>query len=140
MQFSTNQELFDFVTTAIIEQGKPSAKLVNQIIGDDDSYLQVYCLYRSDAGKCAAGHIIPDDRYKPEMEDVTAHSLFSNGLSDLLPDDDKALELLCCLQNCHDGAANKARSSDGFDNAMFLESVMQSFRETAVDFSLTINF
>jgi hypothetical protein len=52
----TKQELFDFVLAAIRKQGRPSMN-------------GAHCMYRAaDGARCAAGHLIPDDLYDPEME------------------------------------------------------------------------
>ena len=61
------QELYDFVVAAIVKQGRPS-------VGDNDR-----CLYRGPDGlKCAAGHVIPDGIYSPEiMENRSISNLCS---------------------------------------------------------------
>ena len=53
----TLQEIFDKIATHLLTQNKKS-------------YLNGwFCAYRGDNGlKCAAGILIPDDEYKPEME------------------------------------------------------------------------
>lgn len=55
----TRQETFDKVVRAVIAQGRPSMR-------------GGACAYRGDDGcKCAAGHLIPDEKYDPVMEGAT---------------------------------------------------------------------
>lgn len=59
----TDQETFDFVVRALHKQGGPS------IGGNPGS--PTSCAYRSTTGrKCAVGHLIPDEEYKPRFEGV----------------------------------------------------------------------
>lgn len=59
----TNQETFDIVVTALRAQGRKSVDAHGG------------CMYRGPNGlKCAAGHLIPDSLYSPEME----HKIASN--------------------------------------------------------------
>lgn len=52
----TRQETFDKAVRGVIEQGRPS------VSGGT-------CMYRGANGrKCAAGHLIPDGKYEPEMD------------------------------------------------------------------------
>jgi hypothetical protein len=61
------QELFERVANHLLNQGSRSADS-----GD-------YCLYRGPAGMmCAAGILIPDEAYKPEMEQKAWCKLVSN--------------------------------------------------------------
>jgi hypothetical protein len=56
------QEIFDTTTRALLAQGRPS---FNPAEGT--------CLYRGpDGTKCAIGHLIPDDAYHPDMENLRA--------------------------------------------------------------------
>ncbi len=56
----TNQEAFDYVAKALIAQGKKSVNGRS-------------CVYRSPDGcKCAAGHLITDEEYRPEFDTPTA--------------------------------------------------------------------
>lgn len=51
LHLHTAQEVFDFICTKVIEQGRPSVK-------------NNCCTYRGDDGdKCAAGHLITDEDY-----------------------------------------------------------------------------
>jgi hypothetical protein len=59
-----NQEIFDKVVRGILSQGGPSASAC-------DEFTKIRCKYRSTNGrKCAAGHLISDEDYDPEMEDL----------------------------------------------------------------------
>lgn len=61
------QELFVKVANHLLKQGKRSA--------DSNDY----CLYRGPDGMmCAAGILIPDEVYKPEMEQQAWYKLVSN--------------------------------------------------------------
>lgn len=85
---SPNQEIFDFVYEKLKEQGEAATKK------------NVGCVYRGPGGtKCALGHLIPDEKYNPTLEDITLTGvLHSQGWSPLLYD------FLNELQCCHDGA------------------------------------
>lgn len=82
----TKQECFDNSTQGIIAQGGPSLSPLS------------FCRYRAEDGrKCAAGQLIPDELYDPEMESRLASCIdqivFSHpGLVD-------------ALQRAHDVAA-----------------------------------
>ena len=132
MKFATDQDMFDYVTDAIIKQGQPSA-----IVIKPDGDIRCFCMYRSPAGKCAAGHLIPDDRYKESMEDRPACSLFFSELSDLdLFPTDKSIDLLQSLQESHDDAARASFQDSTFNKEKFLEEVLGNFRETASVYGL----
>lgn len=139
MNFATDQDMFDYVTDAIIRQGQPSA-IIKPVSGDSDDTF-CFCMYRSPAGKCAAGHLIPDDRYKESMEDRPAIGLFLNELSDLdLFPTDKSIDLLQSLQYSHDEAARESFQDSTFNKEKFLEEVLGNFRKTASVYGLTVNF
>jgi hypothetical protein len=58
----TLQEIFNIVSAHLLTQIKRSIKRLNS------SYFSA-CAYRGNEGlKCAAGVLIPDDQYEPEME------------------------------------------------------------------------
>lgn len=62
----TLQETFDLVAPALLKQGKKSYTL--RWCPFVESYVYS-CSYRGDYGlKCAVGHAIPDEDYKPEFE------------------------------------------------------------------------
>lgn len=69
----TEQQLFDKIVSGLRAQGEPSV--------DEDGM----CAYRGTGGcKCAAGQVIPDDDYRPWMDDHgTLHEVLRHcGLSD----------------------------------------------------------
>jgi hypothetical protein len=85
----SEQEIFDTVALHLIKQGKQSI--------DADGN----CLFRGPNGlKCAVGCLIPDEVYRPEMEDESVSDLMCNydALNFLNPN---AL-LLSKLQSAHD--------------------------------------
>lgn len=54
----TAQQVFDFIVTSVIQQGKPST-VMGKIFG---GLLETMCAYRGDEGrKCAAGFLLPDE-------------------------------------------------------------------------------
>jgi hypothetical protein len=60
----TNQELFNKVVCAVRNQGRPNKS-------SNDFYR-----YRGEGGtKCAAGFLIPDDKYDPDMEGYSVFEL-----------------------------------------------------------------
>lgn len=88
----TNQEAFDIVVKHLLTQ-----KVQSYNFGAG-------CRYRGVEGrKCAVGILIPDDVYKPEMENTRIDVLMQRpekwGLEYLK---DVNLDLLCRLQNVHD--------------------------------------
>jgi hypothetical protein len=109
------QELYDYIVEAIVKQGRPS-------VGDNDR-----CLYRGPDGlKCAAGHVIPDSMYLPvAMENAGVDAIHNqNGLpKSLIPH----VDLMCFLQNAHDGNSNRVD---------FLSGFLRSAKNTAVEFNL----
>lgn len=85
----TLQETFDTVARALVKQGGPSLNEVNR------------CAYRGENGaRCAVGHLIPDDRYDPSMENESAgHRRVAPVLRGLGVD----VYLAGALQRTHDG-------------------------------------
>jgi len=84
----TKQEVFDTVVSALIKQGHPSIDTSGG------------CLYRGPDGlKCAIGHLIPDNVYTPDMENVSADHL---AFTKTLGVDVKFVE---DLQRAHDGGS-----------------------------------
>lgn len=85
-----NQTLFDTVARHLLKQGKRSGETQ-----EDGSFA---CMYRAPDGcKCAAGAILPDDKYDPAMEgcNVYSNQEFWNSLVE-------ELHLLSHLQSVHD--------------------------------------
>lgn len=112
----TNQETFDTVCKGIIAQGR-------QAVGEDNA-----CRYRAGELKCAAGMLIPDDRYDPRME--LGGALYTTGL---------VYNLVCVelghdfalvkrLQECHDGVTG---------NENFVETFKVRARHVAKVFGLS---
>jgi hypothetical protein len=99
----TKQETFDTVAKALLKQGKPSTTF--------DGY---GCLYRSsDRCKCAAGHLIPDDKYITEMD--SADNSAANVQSDVikvLTEQGFNPEFVRRLQKIHDFTAERSRFND----------------------------
>jgi hypothetical protein len=84
----THQETFDIVYNAILKQGCFSYDLAEG------------CLYRGPNGvKCAAGHLIPDDKYDPKMEGIDAHLGI---VKTILVKEDYDIEFVRQLQVIHD--------------------------------------
>lgn len=85
----TLQETFDFVARALAAQGRPSIE-------------DGLCVYRGPGGlKCAAGHLIPDDRYSRGMENLPAqHPSIAGMLAEL----GHSTGLVSALQAAHDEA------------------------------------
>jgi hypothetical protein len=95
----TAQEVFDFVCTKVIEQGKPSMKGAS-------------CAYRGAGGsKCAFGHLILDEDYDAQMEKAGQLDLFTPDTFEWLGWQNEAhRDLLTRLQWAHDMSAY----DDGF--------------------------
>lgn len=84
----TIQEAFDLVATKLIEQGKPS-------MGSDGQ-----CMYRGPNNtRCAAGWLIPDDKYNDEMEGIALRCDNDNSVCFAIPCD---LAFTTRLQDAHD--------------------------------------
>lgn len=93
------QQIFDEVAYGIIQQGAPSVNASGS------------CRYRGPNGrKCAAGHLIPDDRYKDSMEGCRVHAVPYLGGQFAGP----LLDFIAELQNAHD--ANSAHGEHFIHN------------------------
>lgn len=65
----SHQETFDIVVRALLKPGRPSVEPRPDDLKPDEPWTGGTCQYRGDGGmKCAAGHLIPDDKYDPAME------------------------------------------------------------------------
>ncbi len=89
------QEVFDFIVTSVVKQGKPA------IIGDGNSPT-----YRTPDGlKCPGGFLLPDDHPAVlaalEGDDMGIWPALAQAM--LVPTDHSAL--ISSLQQCHDAAA-----------------------------------
>jgi hypothetical protein len=116
---STNKVL-DFVEKKLIEQGKGSM--------DEDKRR---CLYRSpDNCKCAFGHLIPDDKYKPGFDRmgqngipyILRHNWQHLGIEkEYYTHDDERVAFLMKLQEIHDA------SCVGLSKITFADQIKQRF-------------
>lgn len=90
----TKQETFDRVIKAVIKQGKPAMNIHT-------------CVYRAEDGsKCAAGHLIPDEKYVPATMAMGVVSKISNpAVYNLIVEEGHDPELVRALQRCHDSAS-----------------------------------
>lgn len=101
----TYQETFNIVYNAILKQGCLSL--------DDKGY----CLYRGPNGtKCAAGHLIPDDKYDPKMENKPCwrtgregnedleNLIITNEITNILCDEGYDPSFVRKLQHMHDSS------------------------------------
>lgn len=98
----TLQEIFDKVAVHLLTQGKQSQGLYDTA-----------CKYRGHDGlKCAVGCLIPDDKYRPDMEGYTVYTLVSR-FPDVLGfyTGDSELSLLTCLQRIHDNTRVRVLTS-----------------------------
>lgn len=120
----TEQQVFDFVTKKVIEQGEPSINVKK------DS-----CRYRHGKLKCAAGHLIPDDCYKSlwDVKNPSWEKLVSDGEVS-----DAHWLLIRDLQAAHDGAAWKDNNYE--DSKKFLSCVKTRFTEVANKYNLVFNY
>lgn len=119
------QEVFNFVVTHLFSQGQPSfapsdyVPINTAFVITNDKHL---CMYRGEAGrKCAVGCLIPDDVYKPEMENLALRCLLHGttvgeieygkfaDLPQVLHDHQ---DLLRALQNVHDRLENWRSEGD----------------------------
>jgi len=93
----TPQELFDTVLTAIREQGRPSMDINGR------------CQYRGPNGlKCAAGQLIPDEKYKPVMDSDTLNGFGRDFIKRYQLDDlEPHVDLIWYMQAAHDEAAKQ---------------------------------
>lgn len=100
----TNQELFDTVARALMAQGGPSFQEDN-------------CVYRNPANgrKCAAGHLIPDEKYASWMEGksvLAVELILAIGIPQI---DADAWRLVLWLQHAHDQSCHvTTNDSDWF--------------------------
>lgn len=103
----TNQEAFDKVWDHFITKRNPPAYTAS-------SRLAPVCLYRSAAGPCAVGVLIPDDVYQEEFEGFAIWKLWMGFMYDPPLSNLQALRkalgnvdlwLLSALQRAHDSYA-----------------------------------
>jgi hypothetical protein len=112
----TNQEAFDYVVAQLVAQGEPSVS--------HGSHGGV-CQYRGNNGcRCAAGWLIPDDKYSPNME---GNSVDYPPIREVLPSGPD-FTLLVDLQSAHDWAV---RSRVAIDNDAWLHEFLLRARTDA---------
>lgn len=67
--FGSDQEAINWVFERLVEQGGPSMSQMGM-------HNESFCAYRGEGGRrCAAGWVIPDERYSPNLEGAPANSL-----------------------------------------------------------------
>lgn len=111
----TDQETFDFVFKKIIEQGKQSMKSI--------SLNYEICAYRGDGGaKCAAGWLIPYDKYTPDMEGNVFDERFCERYNLTFSN----VELVKALQRAHDTSYGQ----------YFLHNFKENMKQVAKNFNL----
>jgi hypothetical protein len=112
------QELFDYITSKVLEQGRASIAIVEEPSGET----RKVCVYRGQDGiKCAAGHVIPDAWYSDRLE---GHSI--DAFLDMEPRIQASLGshmfLLSDLQEAHD---NAYRATFLYDDTPFTKAFIQ---------------
>ncbi len=96
------QETFDQVAIHLALQGCKSTS-VFKVTGADRTKRQ--CAYRGDNGcKCAAGVLIPDEQYRPELEGASATVVFEGFESIRRGTGSPWIFLIDGLQNAHDNS------------------------------------
>jgi len=104
------QELFDYITSKVLEQGRPSILETN----DEEGEARVVCVYRGESGaKCAAGHVIPDAWYREEQESRSIDGVL-DGEPRLKASLGPHLPLLLSLQEAHDNSYRDSRLCSTF--------------------------
>ena len=100
----SNQETFDTVVAHLRRQGSKAQSR-------DPTSGVISCLYRAPDGKrCAAGCLIPDDRYEPALElsavggTAEANHYGSNEVTLLIEQLGHDIELVAALQSVHDNS------------------------------------
>ena len=91
-QYLTSQEVFDKVYNGLVEQGTFSVDMEKE-----------ECRYRSPNGyKCAAGMLIADEYYTPDIEGLGAQHGIVKGILELSGVSPHDIGLVCDLQEVHD--------------------------------------
>jgi len=130
------QSVFDHVVSSIIVQGKPSIGTITRF-----GKIEVTCKYRGENGaKCAAGHLIPDAKYTPEIEGLASYTPQVQELIGV-PDSGPIAALINQLQGAHDRAASEdgtmeAESFAKVTPEQFVESFKTKAQKVAVGFEL----
>lgn len=146
----TNQETFDIVARALIKQGRPAFD--NLRTGGACRYR--FALEDGTILKCAAGHLIPDEKYDPRMEGVGVYleedyeCCDEEGkskvrlLNKIIGEEGHDLSLVRELQTAHDDAAMFSNGGIGILGFMepenrFIKIFRDKMRLIAQDFSLS---
>lgn len=118
----TRQEMFDKVYIGLLNQ-KFERSMKNYAAGSA-------CAYRGKGGmKCAAGHLIPDEEYRPEMDD-SALNLESLKKLELLPK---------CFQNLsEDDFDFIGELQDAHDSSFTPTAMKHAIKEVAFQYGLNI--
>lgn len=97
----TKQEIFDIVAPALLKQNERAAEMIEEE--------GLKCFYRGpNKTKCAAGFLIPDEIYKPDMEGKRIITVIIN-TTELWPLRSE-LEFINDLQCMHDNPVIKVES------------------------------
>lgn len=117
----TEQEVFNYVTKKIIEQGQPSIDL------ERDN-----CVYSDGKLKCAAGHLIPStvNTKKWDANGYTWNQLIKKGLVPITHCD-----LIIDLQNAHDNSAWASVKAE--NRGRFIPIVKDAFSAVALKYNLS---
>jgi hypothetical protein len=106
----SKQETFDIVARALAAQGRKSMTSISAgRVADRESFIP-RCQYRGDDGcRCAAGVLIPDERYTEAMEGraVMVGPDEPSLAGDAVMAEGHDLRLAADLQHCHDGSARE---------------------------------
>lgn len=121
LNIMTDQEIFDKVREHFITNRNPPG---GQALGSGD----FRCQYRGpDGSKCAAGVLIPDDKYDPSIEGCKFAGLMRDGKIDLDIKEDQ-VTLVAVLQRNHDVCARACVKTGNF-HVMFEERLMEIAHE-----------
>lgn len=126
----TKQEIYDTVCKGLAEQGGPSIRC-------NESGMRTACLYRGPGGrKCAAGLLIPDDLYRPDMDTATYTSFRRvveryPELRELIGVDN--LKLVQSLQDAHDERSVPSPSMTLMDP----EEIVNALHQVALRYGIT---
>jgi hypothetical protein len=129
----TKQGMFDTVTRHLFTQGRPALmpEDMDRPDGMSTGMTPGSCMYRGpQETKCAVGCLIPDEKYKVELENISASD--TRILAAVGADDYALLELMSDLQHVHDSGTHR-NEDDSFE----LKSLAQNLRRVATTHSLS---
>jgi len=117
VDFQSKQAVFDYSVACLLKQEKGS------YIKLDGNYRKIACRYWMPSGeKCAAGHLIPEDRYVLEMEGKNFYAISQLWLADFRLTDD-VVNMIQYLQHAHDYAiCEQDMFSDDIEEVMYPDS------------------